>query len=80
MMNVRKRSHDIKGVPKHVIENFYYNWHCGMANSFNGTPYPRDYPREVYDVGGLTSEGVYMTFGCLDKYCKERGINFERGE
>lgn len=77
MMSVRKRPHEIGGVPKHVLENFYYNWHCDMCVSFNGAPYPSDYPRDVYDVGSLTLRGKHMSFRCLDKYCKEKGIMYD---
>lgn len=74
MTSVNKRPHEIGSVPKFAIENFYYNWHCGMCMGFNGTPYPSDYPRETYDVGSLTLNGKHMSFSCLDKYCKERNI------
>ena len=77
MTSVNKRKHAIEGVPKHVIENFYYNWDRDMRYAFNNTPYPDDYPRQVYDVGRLTLKGKHMTFKCLSDYCKEKGIMYD---
>lgn len=77
LTSVSKRKHRVESVPKHVVSNFYYNWHCGMAMGFNGTPYPSDYPREVYDVGSLTYKGEHLSFQGLVNYCKLKGITYD---
>ena len=39
---VRKR---LEAMDEQDLLDFYYDYDKGMANAFNGTPYPSDYPR-----------------------------------
>lgn len=53
-----------------------YDWHCSMANAFNNSPYPSDYPlnKKRYHY---TLKGKHLCFYSFMKECNKRGVVLE---
>lgn len=57
------------------LTKVYLDWNDNMANGFNGTNYPPDYPRSSYPAATrFTLNGKSPGFVGLAAYCKQRGI------
>ena len=55
------------------IADTYYDWHCDMAHAFNGTPYPKDFPRDK-SRRRFYEKGMHMAFYNLSDYVKAKHI------
>lgn len=51
-----------------------YDWHCLMAESFNGTKLPSDFPRRIVKDGSYRLNGKHLSLHELEMYVKERGV------
>ena len=68
------RTQDIEKTEHSIIRDIYYNWGCGMANAFNGTRFPKDYPKDTQGVRHLELKGNAMGFTQFKDYCISNGI------
>lgn len=58
------------------LYNCLFDWHCGMANAFSGSPYPSDFPMNK-ERWHYTLKGKHLDFFSFQKACKERGVVLE---
>ena len=65
---------DVEKMSNKELADVLYDWTCGMANSFNGTPYPKDFPRFHMVVKSYKLQGKHLAFFAFKDYCKTRGI------
>ena len=68
------RTQDIEKTEHSIIRDVYYNWNAGMANAFNGTRFPKDYPKDTQGVRHLELNGEAMGFWVFEDYCISNGI------
>jgi len=65
---------DITECSEEVIKNFFYNYDCEMAKSFNGTKLPSDFPRDTLGVTSLKKGDRTLAFFQLKNYCKDNNL------
>tara|TARA_R110000764_G_scaffold47825_2_gene106506 strand:+ start:1808 stop:2029 length:222 start_codon:yes stop_codon:yes gene_type:complete len=68
------RTQDIEKTEHSIISDIYYNWDANMAKAFNGTHFPKDYPKDTQGVRHLELNGKAMGFWQFEDYCISNGI------
>jgi len=70
----KMRVQDIEKTEHSIIRDVYYNWNAGMAKAFNGTRFPKDYPKDTQGVRHLELKGKAMGFWEFEDYCISNSI------
>ena len=70
---------DIKSASREMVSSIFYDYSCKMAYSFNGTPYPDDFPRN--NTGKRVAlDGKQLAYSELKRYCASNNIKHEDSE
>lgn len=68
---------DVEKLTNADLSDALYDWNCMMAYGFNGTPYPKDFPRRESLVYSYQLNGKHLAYPEFKKYCTQRGITDE---